>query len=107
MYEKIRSRKSVPELFEERLKTANVLSESEAAAARSEYNDNLSAALDGVASYKPTSEMLDGKWKDIAWPAAADAQPDPETGLPVERLVEIGKASVELPGDFVSRPRTG
>lgn len=46
--------------------------------------------------------MLGGKWKDMVWPASADAQPNPETGLPVDRLVEVGKASVELPDTFVS-----
>lgn len=100
MYEKIRARKSVPELFEERLKSQDVLSESDAAAARAKYNEELSAALEAVPQYKPASEMLGGKWKDIVWPAAPQAEADPETGLPVDRLVEIGKKSVELPEEF-------
>lgn len=102
MYEKIRARKSVPELFEERLKSQNVLSEEDAKAGRAAYNEKLSAELDKVPEYKAPSEMLGGKWKDIVWPASPEAQADPETGLPVERLVEIGKASVDLPSDFVS-----
>lgn len=102
MYEKIRARKSVPELYEERLKAANVLSEGDAAAGRTAYNETLGKALDNVPGYKAPSEMLGGKWKDLVWPASAEANPDPETGLPVDRLVEIGKKSVELPETFVS-----
>lgn len=102
MYEKIRARKSVPELFEERLKASNVLSESDASAGRAAYNETLGKALDEVPKYKAVSEMLGGKWKDMVWPASAEAESDPETGLPVDRLVEIGKKSVELPAEFVS-----
>ncbi|GMK58230.1 hypothetical protein CspeluHIS016_0502620 [Cutaneotrichosporon spelunceum] len=100
MYEKIRSRKSVPELFEERLTSASVLSEADASAGRAAYNASLDKALAGVPDYKPPSEMLGGKWKDMVWPASAEAKPDPETGLPIDRLVDIGKKSVELPADF-------
>lgn len=64
----------------------------------------LGAALDDVDNFKPKSEMLGGKWADMVWPASPEAVPNPETGLPVDRLIAIGKASVELPDSFVRHP---
>lgn len=106
MYEKIRARKSVPELYEARLKEENVISEADAKKAREEYQEMLGAALEKVDSFKPKSEMLGGKWKDMVWPASKEAQPNPETGLPVDRLSEVGKASVALPDTFVRHVHT-
>lgn len=60
----------------------------------------MSDALDKVGSFKPKSEMLGGKWKDMVWPASKEAQPSPETGLPEDRLKDVGCASVELPDSF-------
>ncbi|KAL1409551.1 hypothetical protein Q8F55_003535 [Vanrija albida] len=100
MYEKIRSRKSVPELFEQRLKDQSVLSDADAQAGRSAYNAKLNDQLSGVESFKAESEMLGGKWKDIVWPSSSAANPDPETGLPIDRLADVGRASVTLPDNF-------
>lgn len=80
-----------------------MLSSADAKAARERYQAELTSALGGVDAYTPESEMLGGKWKDIVWPASAEANPDPETGLPVERLTQVGQASVTLPESFVSR----
>lgn len=101
MYEKIRSRKSVPELFEQRLKDQSVLTDADAKAGRDAYNAKLNDQLAGVDTFKAESEMLGGKWKDIVWPASSAATPAPETGLPIDRLAEVGRASVTLPEDFV------
>lgn len=80
----------------------NVLSEADAKAGREKYLDKLNAALIDVDGFAPESEMLAGKWKDLVWPASGAANPDPETGLPTERLAEVAKASVTLPESFVS-----
>jgi len=62
----------------------------------------LNAALIDVDGFTAESEMLGGKWKDMVWPASPEANPNPETGLPTERLAEVAKASVQLPESFVS-----
>ena len=46
--------------------------------------------------------MLGGKWGALVWPATTEAEHDPDTGLPIERLVQVAKASVTLPESFVS-----
>lgn len=79
----------------------NVLSEADAKAGRAKYQSQLTEALEQAQDFKPTSEMLGGKWKDIVWPATSAADPDPETGLPTDRLAEVGRASVSLPDSFV------
>jgi hypothetical protein len=46
--------------------------------------------------------MLEGQWKGIVWPASVEAEFDPETGVGRERLVKVGRASVDVPEGFVS-----
>lgn len=46
--------------------------------------------------------MLEGKWSKYVWPATEAAEHDPDTGVKREDLVEVAKASVTLPDDFVS-----
>lgn len=114
MYEKIRTRKSVPDLYEARLKVnsrmrrmsdapqeSKVVSESQAADYRKAYVEQLDAALSGVDAYKSKSEMLQGKWSQLVWPATSQAEHQPSTGVTSETLKEVGQASVTLPDSFV------
>jgi hypothetical protein len=54
-----------------------------------------------VETYKPKSEMLEGKWGDMVWPNSEAAEHWPQTGLEEKQLVEIATASVSLPDTFV------
>ena len=47
--------------------------------------------------------MLQKQWAGLVWPASEDAVRNPETGVNQETLVKVGKASVDVPEDFVSR----
>ncbi|WVQ79042.1 oxoglutarate dehydrogenase (succinyl-transferring), E1 component [Cryptococcus sp. DSM 104549] len=100
MYEKIRGRKSVPELYEGRLKDEGVLSEQSAAAQRTAYTAQLDEKLGAADSFKPKSEMLEGKWGPYVWPASEEADHDPETGVTKQELVDVATASVTLPETF-------
>nr|XP_019050186.1 oxoglutarate dehydrogenase (succinyl-transferring), E1 component [Kwoniella bestiolae CBS 10118]OCF29116.1 oxoglutarate dehydrogenase (succinyl-transferring), E1 component [Kwoniella bestiolae CBS 10118] len=100
MYEKIRGRKSVPELYEARLKEQGILTEETASQARKAYNARLEDHFSQIESYKAKSDMLEGKWKDYVWPAGSEAQHHPDTGVNNAELKEIAKASVTLPEDF-------
>jgi probable 2-oxoglutarate dehydrogenase E1 component DHKTD1 len=62
----------------------------------------LEEALQKVDSYKPVTDMLKGKWSDLKWPASPEAKHSPRTGVPQGTLVDVAKASVELPTGFVS-----
>lgn len=46
--------------------------------------------------------MLEGKWKDMVWPASESAVHYPSTGVSTDVLRHIGKKSVEIPAKFVS-----
>jgi probable 2-oxoglutarate dehydrogenase E1 component DHKTD1 len=45
--------------------------------------------------------MLEGQWKGVVWPASAEAAHDPVTGVDVDILKDIGRASVKVPEGFV------
>jgi hypothetical protein len=46
--------------------------------------------------------MLKGQWTGMVWPASTEAQFHPETGVERERLVKVGRASVNVPEGSVS-----
>lgn len=102
MYEKIRNRSSVPELFEKKLDAAGVLDENAAKEFKKKYGEELDSDLTKVEGFKAKSEMLGGKWKEMVWPAGPQADHAPETGVAKEELKEVAEASVKLPESFVS-----
>ncbi|EMD32179.1 hypothetical protein CERSUDRAFT_118815 [Gelatoporia subvermispora B] len=108
MYEKIRSRRSVPALYEEQLINEKVLTPDEAATLRTTHRDFLASQLtaaDPDRSPVHPPAMLGGPWAGLTWPAKADAVRDPETGVAEEVLLDIGRASVAVPDDFEIHPR--
>ncbi|KAH9848789.1 dehydrogenase E1 and transketolase domain-containing protein 1 [Lenzites betulinus] len=107
MYEKIRSRRSVPALYEERLIDENVLSKDMADSVRAQHKEFLASELAAAGSHKPgsTSAVLQGQWKGLAWPANKDAVWDPETGVAGDTLKRVGRASVSVPEGFEIHPR--
>jgi hypothetical protein len=122
MYQTIRSRKSVPTLYEEKLivkfsyyshresrtdstQDEGVLTTEEATSLRSSYRSKLEDAMASVDSWKPSASMLEAQWTGCVWPASNESQRDPETGLDIETLKKVGHASVEIPAGFVSNTR--
>lgn len=119
MYEKIRSRKSVPQLYEDklivrhssphenaivdllRLQSDDVMTHEDAIALRSTYKSRLENHLTEISSYKPTASMLEDQWSGMVWPASAAATHNPETGVDRQTLEKVGKASVQVPEGFV------
>ncbi|KAI0676210.1 dehydrogenase E1 and transketolase domain-containing protein 1 [Trametes maxima] len=107
MYEKIRSRRSVPALYEERLIDENVLTKDAAEAVRARHKEFLASELSAAASHMPGSTLstLQGQWKDLVWPASKEAAWDPETGVEKDTLKRVGRASVSVPEGFEIHPR--
>jgi probable 2-oxoglutarate dehydrogenase E1 component DHKTD1 len=120
MYEKIRSRKSVPALYEERLivrflahlvvsfflkilrpQSDDVLTSTEAQGVRDAIRSHLDAELAQADAYIPITTMLQGQWKGLVWPASEQAEHDPATGVAREVLEQAGRASVTVPPGFV------
>ncbi|KAH9061730.1 dehydrogenase E1 and transketolase domain-containing protein 1 [Lactarius deliciosus] len=105
MYEKIRSRKSVPALYEERLISDDVLTSAGAQGVRDAIRGHLDAELAQADTYIPTTTMLQGQWKGLVWPASEKAEHNPATGVAREVLEKAGRASVAVPADFEIHPR--
>ncbi|KAJ6621901.1 dehydrogenase E1 and transketolase domain-containing protein 1 [Mycena sp. CBHHK59/15] len=105
MYEKITSRRSVPQLYEGRLVAEGVLDPNKIASVRADYKSQLDAALSKVSSYVPSASMLEKRWKGMVWPASAAAESSPDTGVEQDLLKTVGKASVTVPEGFQVHPK--
>ncbi|OBZ67945.1 putative 2-oxoglutarate dehydrogenase E1 component DHKTD1, mitochondrial [Grifola frondosa] len=99
MYEKIRSRRSVPSLYEEQLINEEVLTSGSAEGIRAEHKAFLTSELAAADSHIPGSNMsmLQSQWQGLVWPASEDAIRTPETGIAHDVLLKVGKASVTVP----------
>jgi probable 2-oxoglutarate dehydrogenase E1 component DHKTD1 len=118
MYEKIAARKSVPQLYEEKLvvsciysplrvaltfgapKAERVLSPKDISDSRNSYKSYLEAQLTEASTYIPTISRLEEQWKGIIWSTDDSANHSPQTGVQ-SVLEKIGKASVAILEDFV------
>ncbi|KAH9959953.1 dehydrogenase E1 and transketolase domain-containing protein 1 [Russula dissimulans] len=105
MYEKIRSRKSVPALYEEQLISDNIITPADAQAVRVAARARLDAELSQADQYTPSMQMLQGHWNGIVWPADETAERDPSTGVAYHVLEKVGRASVTVPSGFEFHPR--
>ncbi|KAG7094651.1 hypothetical protein E1B28_005474 [Marasmius oreades] len=105
MYEKIQARKSVPQLYEQKLITEEVLSKGEASDVRTSYKATLEKALSAVPSYQPATSMLQEQWSGMVWPGRNEVIWDPDTGVDKEALVNVGKASITVPEGFEIHPK--
>jgi probable 2-oxoglutarate dehydrogenase E1 component DHKTD1 len=71
---------------------------------------HLQSELDASVGYVPVSEwdigpekgVVKGKWTEMVWPTSSSAVSNPDTGVAKETLIQVGKASVEVPAGFVS-----
>ncbi|GLB42448.1 putative 2-oxoglutarate dehydrogenase C-terminal [Lyophyllum shimeji] len=105
MYEQISARRSVPQIYEEKLKAEEVLTEQDITAVRTAYKSHLEAELSKFTSFVPQASMLDGQWKGMVWPASKEANFDPATGVDPDVLAKVGRASVAVPEGFEVHPK--
>ncbi|KAF8873445.1 ribonucleotide reductase [Gymnopilus junonius] len=102
MYKQIAARKSVPQLYEQKLIAEKVLMHQETTAVCAAYKSHLEAELVKTASYVPSASMLQEQWSGMVWPASEAAVHDPATGVNRAVLDRLGRASVAVPEGFVS-----
>ncbi len=120
MYDKIQSRLSVPQLYEQKLvvrftdstyvlftniffqQNEQTLTTEDIANVREQHKSNLNDKLDKVPSYVPSASMLQEQWAGMVWPISKGAVQSPETGVNKDTLIRVGRASVQVPEDFVS-----
>ncbi|RIB30188.1 dehydrogenase E1 and transketolase domain-containing protein 1 [Gigaspora rosea] len=104
MYNNIRSRKSVPKLYEDKLLTEeSILSENDISEFRKNYYNTLDEHYKKSDTYKPEADMLEKKWNGFIMPTETVTKMD--TGVSREILENVGKTSVNIPHDIVIHPR--
>ncbi|KAK0207621.1 thiamine diphosphate-binding protein [Armillaria fumosa] len=105
MYDKIQSRLSVPQLYEQKLVNEQTLTTEDIANVREQHKSNLNDKLDKVPSYVPTASMLREQWAGMVWPISKGAVQFLDTGVDKDILIRVGKASVQVPGGFEIHPK--
>ncbi|KAK2467971.1 hypothetical protein APHAL10511_000266 [Amanita phalloides] len=105
MYEKISARRSVPQLYDQKLMLENVMNGNEISTVRNEYKAYLESELGNVTSYVPRAAILQDQWTGIVWPTSDKAEHDPATGVNQDILVRVGKSSVAAPSNFELHPK--
>lgn len=91
------------------IQESEVLSPGDPQSFRDAYKSYLDSQLADVQSYKPTADMLGGKWSGLIWPESPTTSTvpskllqHPDTGVELDVLRRLGQYSVELPAGFVS-----
>ncbi|SJL03317.1 related to Probable 2-oxoglutarate dehydrogenase E1 component DHKTD1 homolog, mitochondrial [Armillaria ostoyae] len=105
MYDKIQSRLSVPQLYEQKLVNEQTLTTEDIANVREQHKSNLNDKLDKVPSYVPSASMLKEQWAGMVWPISKGAVQSPDTGVDKDILIRVGKASVQVPQGFEIHPK--
>ncbi|CAM2098654.1 unnamed protein product [Caretta caretta] len=98
MYKIIRSRKSVPDMYAERLIASGLMTEDEVLEIKTSYYSKLNDHLANMMMYSPPSTNLQAHWSGMVEPSARITIWD--TGLPVPLLQFIGIKSVEVPEEL-------
>ncbi|XP_054631558.1 2-oxoadipate dehydrogenase complex component E1 [Dunckerocampus dactyliophorus] len=95
MYKIIRSRKSVPDSYSEKLISEGLMTEDELDQMKSKYYSSLNDKLANMTVYSPPPTNLQGRWGDLVEPQARVTSWD--TGVPVPLLQYVGAKSVDIP----------
>ncbi|XP_055381186.1 probable 2-oxoglutarate dehydrogenase E1 component DHKTD1 homolog, mitochondrial [Condylostylus longicornis] len=103
LYAVINEKKTVPDMYAEKLVNENILENNQPNEIRNEFMDYLSKELDNTSSYKPEPCYYEKQWKRIQ-----QASPHEltywDTGLDYSLLQHIGNTSVSFPDDFNIHP---
>ncbi|XP_040199327.1 probable 2-oxoglutarate dehydrogenase E1 component DHKTD1, mitochondrial isoform X1 [Rana temporaria] len=98
MYKIIRSRKSIPDVYSERLISEGLLAEDEISDIKTSYYAKLNDHLANMTLYTPPPINLQDHWSEMVEPSARITTWD--TGVPADLLKFIGAKSVEVPEEF-------
>ncbi|WIY51963.1 2-oxoglutarate dehydrogenase E1 component [Devosia sp. YIM 151766] len=100
MYSRIRSHKTTLELYSEKLIAEGLLSQAEIDALKADWRARLEAEFEAGQDYRPNkADWLDGQWKSFK-PAHDEGPRRGETGVAIDRLVEIGTKLTQVPAEF-------
>jgi 2-oxoglutarate dehydrogenase E1 component len=105
LYEKIRQKTPVRQLYTEQLVRAGVLTGDEVKRIEADLHHQLQQALDSIKTKPPGPDEpfeLRGAWAGFERHAPAQAPP---TRVPIERLAQIAEALAAVPSDFEVHPK--
>ncbi|CAB4445777.1 unnamed protein product [Rhizophagus irregularis] len=104
MYANIRSRKSVPKLYEEKLLAEDlIVTQNEMKEFRDNYFKFLEEQYKLSDNHKPEANTLKKKWSEMIMPTETVSKLD--TGVSREILEKVGKISVTVSDDIIIHPR--
>jgi 2-oxoglutarate dehydrogenase E1 component len=100
LYEKIKQKTPLRQLYTEQLVRAGVLTSDEVERIEADLRHQLQQALDSIKTQPPAPDEPfepSGPWAGYERHAPAET---PETGVPVERLARVAESLAALPADF-------
>jgi 2-oxoglutarate dehydrogenase E1 component len=99
MYKRIKSHPTVVELYSKYLVEEGVISDGDFTAMKEGVRANLDSEFSFSDGYKPNkADWLDGRWSGITRPDSDDWRGN--TGVPVEKLKDIGTRITTVPTEF-------
>ncbi|XP_026731669.1 probable 2-oxoglutarate dehydrogenase E1 component DHKTD1 homolog, mitochondrial [Trichoplusia ni] len=102
LYKVIHNRKSIPDVYAEKLVSEGVLTADEVKEISTTYTNYLQSQYEAVASYKPEVSYYQEQWSNMQ--AAPNAVEIWDTGVDSSLLKLVGQASVAVPKDFNVHP---
>ncbi|MDA0997631.1 MAG: 2-oxoglutarate dehydrogenase E1 component [Proteobacteria bacterium] len=104
MYKKIAAHPTTREIFGAKLVHEGVLTQSELDQQIADFQQKLEDAFEAASGYKANkADWLDGKWSGLSVATGEDRRG--VTGVPIERLKEVGDALTRVPGNFHINPK--
>jgi 2-oxoglutarate dehydrogenase E1 component len=101
MYKRIASHQTVVNIYAQRLMAEGVISQDEFDAMKAAYRQRLDDAMAVATGYKANkADWLDGRWAGIKSAATQDDERRGTTGVPLDRLKEIGLKLTKVPKSF-------
>ena len=80
-----------------------MLIDQDATKERAAYRTHLEDHLKAVDAFSPSMEKPNPQWAQFVWPGSNEGLTgkNPETGVQIGTLRDVGMASVQVPPDFV------
>ena len=99
MYRAIRNHPTVVEIYSKKLIDEGVMTAGEVDEMRATFRAHLETEFQNSDSYKPNkADWLDGRWAQIGF--AEDEARRGNTGVPVDKLKDLGRRLTTIPADF-------
>ena len=101
MYKKIRSHRSVLEIYGEKLVKEGVVTAADVEAQKAAWRAKLDAEYEAGQTYQPNkADWLDGRWSSVRAAGAGEDDRKGRTGVELAKLVEYGHRISAVPPDF-------